>query len=80
VNSGRPQGEAGERERVKQENWSEAERQIASEVKERAFKIWVKQGSPKGAAGAAVRIKNMQEAAEELLKETEDALKRSPLD
>ena len=75
---GRPTGEAGER--VKEENWHEAERQIENEVKSRAFTIWVKQGRPAGEAGVAVRDKNMRAAEAELLKETEDDLNRHPLD
>jgi hypothetical protein len=78
VGQGRPTGVAGER--VKDENWHEAEHQIEKEVTDRAFAIWVKQGSPTGPAGAAVEDKNMQTAEAELLKETLDELNRHPLD
>ncbi len=78
VGQGRPEGLAGDR--VREENWHTAERQIETEVTGRAFTIWVKQGRPMGAAGAAVRDKNMRVAEAELLKETEDDLNRHPLD
>jgi hypothetical protein len=67
-------------ERVKDENWHEAEHQIEKEVTDRAFAIWVKQGSPTGPAGVAVKDKNMQTAEAELLEETLDNLNRHPLD
>ena len=78
VRRGRPTGPEGER--VKDQNWNEAEHQIESEVKFRAFTIWEKQGRPTGAAGDAVRDENMRVAATELLRETEDELHRHPLD
>jgi serine/threonine protein kinase len=77
VASGRPTGKAGEL--VKEANWTEAERQIESEVKARAFEFWRQQGRPTGAAGAAVHEKNMRLAEAELLKETKDELDRHPL-
>jgi eukaryotic-like serine/threonine-protein kinase len=78
VGMGRPEGLEGER--VRDENWHNAERQIETEVTARAYTIWVKQGRPDGAAGAAVRDKNMRSAEAELLKETEENLIRHPLD
>ena len=47
---------------MKEKNWLEAERQILNEVKDRAFQIWDQQGRPTGAAGEAVREKNMRAA------------------
>jgi serine/threonine protein kinase len=78
ANSGRPTGKAGESVKVK--NWIEAERQIQNEVKARAFKFWDAQGRPTGPAGEAVRQKNMRAAEAKLLKETEEAMRRHPLD
>jgi serine/threonine protein kinase len=78
VGMGRPEGLAGER--VRDENWQKAERQIEAEVKLRAFRLWEHQGSPAGEAGAAVRDKNMRQAEEDLLKEIDEDLIRHPLD
>jgi hypothetical protein len=65
---------------VKEENWLEAERQITSEVKARAYVMWDQQGRPSGPAGEAVCEKNMRTAAAALLKETEEELRRHPVD
>ena len=78
VERGRPKGRAGEA--VKEKNWLEAERQIQDEVGDRAFKIWEKQGSPTAAAGEAVREKNARTAETQLLKETEEEMRRNPID
>jgi eukaryotic-like serine/threonine-protein kinase len=78
VHRGRPTGLAGEA--VKEENWLEAERQIRNEIKARAFQLWDKQGRPTGEAGEAVREKNTRAAEAELLEETEDELRRHPID
>jgi serine/threonine protein kinase len=78
VNRGRPTGPEGEA--VKEANWLEAENQILSEVKLRAFEIWNQQGRPTDDAGEAVREKNMRAAETQLLKETEEELRRHPLD
>jgi len=76
--SGRPTGPAGES--VKEANWLEAEREVLDEVKARAWKIWDEQGRPTAAAGEAVREKNMRAAEAQLLKETEEELRRNPID
>jgi hypothetical protein len=78
VGHGRPIGLAGEA--VSVTNWLEAERQITDEVKARAFKIWQQQGCPTADAGEAVREKNMRAAEAQLLKETEEEMRRHPLD
>jgi Protein of unknown function (DUF2934) len=78
VNGGRPNGLAGEA--VKEQNWHEAERQIAKEVKARAFQFWDQQGRPTGKAGEAASEKNMRAAAAALLKETEEEMRRHPVD
>ena len=78
VGLGRPTGLAGEA--VKEQNWHEAERQIAKEVKDRAFQLWDQQGRPTGLAGEAVSEKNMWAAVEALLKETEEEMQRHPVD
>jgi serine/threonine protein kinase len=78
VGMGRPTGLAGEA--VKEQNWHEAERQIAKEVKGRAFQLWDQQGRPTGLAGEAVSEKNMRAAVEALLKETEEEMQRHPVD
>jgi len=77
VKRGRPTGRAGES--VKLPNWLAAEREVQNEVKARAFKLWDQQGSPTGAAGEAVREKNMRAAETALLAETEEELRRHPL-
>jgi eukaryotic-like serine/threonine-protein kinase len=78
VGRGRPTGLAGEA--VKEENWHEAERQIANEVKARAFELWDQQGRPTGAAGEAASAQNMRTAESALRKETEDEMRRHPVD
>jgi eukaryotic-like serine/threonine-protein kinase len=78
VGRGRPNGLAGEA--VKEENWHKAERQIANEVKTRAFQIWDQQGRPTGPAGEAVSAKNMRTAEAALRQETEDEMRRHPVD
>ncbi len=78
VKCGSPTGEEGES--VKEKNWLEAERQILDEVKARAFLIWDQEGRPSGAAGEAVREKNMRAAEAQLLKETEEEMRRHPVD
>jgi eukaryotic-like serine/threonine-protein kinase len=78
IRRGRPTGPAGDA--VKEENWLEAERQITNEVKARAHVIWDQQGRPSGPAGDAVCEKNMRTAAAALLKETEEELRRHPVD
>jgi serine/threonine protein kinase len=78
VGRGRPTGPAGEA--VKDQNWHEAERQIANEVKARAFEIWDKQGRPTGLAGEAVSVKNMLAAAADLVRTTEEEMRRHPVD
>jgi serine/threonine protein kinase len=78
INGGRPTGLAGEA--VKEQNWHEAERQIAKEVKARAFQFWDQQGRPTGKAGEAASEKNMRAAAAALLKETEEEMRRHPVD
>jgi hypothetical protein len=70
---GRPQGE-------EEENWLEAEHEMLARVKNRAFEIWKKQGEPKDAAGEAVRDENMRAAIAQVLKETDEELRRHPLD
>jgi hypothetical protein len=65
---------------MQQENWLEAERQITREVSDRAFQLWVKQGSPTGQAGADVSEKNRRAAEAELVKETEEEMRRNPID
>jgi serine/threonine protein kinase len=77
VKRGRPKGRAGEA--VKEKNWLEAERQIRDEVKARAYKIWDEQGRPTAEAGEAVKEANMRAAATQLLKETEEDLRRHPI-
>jgi serine/threonine protein kinase len=78
IERGRPTGLAGEA--VKEENWKEAERQITDLVKARAFKLWDQQGRPTGQAGNAASEKNMRDAAAALLKETEEEMRRHPVD
>ncbi|HEX3448949.1 MAG TPA: DUF2934 domain-containing protein, partial [Isosphaeraceae bacterium] len=78
IRRGRPMGPAGDA--VKEENWLEAERQITREVKARADVMWDQQGRPSGPAGEAVCEKNMRTAAAALLKETEEELRRHPVD
>jgi hypothetical protein len=78
VESGRPTGEEGEA--AKEKNWLEAENQIMDQVKARAFKIWNQQGRPTDAAGEAVREKNMRVAEAQVLKETEEEMRRNPID
>ena len=78
IGRGRPIGLAGEA--VREQNWHEAERQIANEVKTRAFQFWDKQGRPTGPAGEAVSAKNMRAAAAALHKETEEEMRRHPVD
>ena len=78
IRRGRPTGPAGDA--VKEENWLEAERQITTEVKARANVICDQQGRPSGSAGEAVGEKNMRAAAAALLKETEEELRRHPVD
>ena len=58
----------------------EAESQIEKRSKPGHSRSGRKQGRPTGAAGEAVREKNMRAAEAELLKETEDELRRHPLD
>jgi hypothetical protein len=77
VKSGSPVGEAGEA--VKEANWLRAEREVEDEVKARAFKMWDQQGRPAAAAGEAVREKNMRAAEAQLLKETEEFMRRNPI-
>lgn len=78
IGQGRPTGPAGEA--VKEENWQKAERQITDEVKARAYEIWNQQGRPTGPAGEAVSDKNMRAAEAALRKETEEEMRRNPVD
>jgi serine/threonine protein kinase len=78
VKGGRPTGRAGEK--VKEANWLKGERQVLEEVNARAFKMWENQGRPTGAAGEAVREKNMRAAVDQLLKDTEERMRRHPID
>jgi serine/threonine protein kinase len=73
VEHGRPEGE-------EENNWLEAERETLDRVKKRAFELWKKQGRPKDEAGAAVRDKNIRDSISELLKKTDEELRRHPLD
>jgi serine/threonine protein kinase len=78
VQSGRPQGKAGEA--VKEKNWTEAESQILKEVECRAYKIWEQQGSPTAEAGEVVREQNMRAGEVQLLDDTLKELREHPLD
>jgi eukaryotic-like serine/threonine-protein kinase len=75
---GRPIGPAGDA--VKDKNWHEAERQITEAVNARAYELWNQQGRPTGPAGDAVKEKNMRAAEAELRKETEENMRRNPID
>ena len=77
VESGRPDRPAGEGSR-KRTGWRPNAR---FETRSRpGHSDLGEAGSSDGAAGDAVREKNMRAAEAELLKETEDELRRHPLD
>ncbi len=78
VNSGRPTGDAGAL--VQLPNWLEAQKQIEAEVRKRAYDLWQRQGRPTGPEGEAASKKNRHDAEVQLLDETEQELRRHPID
>jgi serine/threonine-protein kinase len=76
VEQGSPAGKLGDS--IREKNWQEAERQVDAEVNLRAYQYWEKQGCPQGAEGEAVSVKNRRRAEADLLKECEEALRKSP--